>query len=226
MEIQVVDASGKKKGTHKLSEALTEVRVLAPVLHRAVVAEQANKRQGTQSTKSRAEVRGGGRKPYRQKKTGRARQGSVRAPQYTHGGVTHAPKPRPYDQKVNRKERRLAILGALKSRFESGDVIVVDSISFDAPKTKQAVQLLDSVGATARRVLVVVPEVQEAVVRSFRNLRNDPRRRVEVRTAPASVSRGDERVRTQSFSARDVLVAHKIVITQEALKRIEEVWSR
>lgn len=226
MEIQVVDASGKKKGTHKLSDALTDVRVLAPVLHRAVVAEQANKRQGTQSTKTRAEVRGGGRKPYRQKKTGRARQGSIRAPHYAHGGVTHAPKPRSYEQKVNRKERRLAILGALKSRFEAGDVIVVDSISFDAPKTKQAVQFLDSIGAVARRVLVVVPEVEDAVVRSFRNLRNDPTRRVEVRTAPASVSRGDERVRTQAFSARDVLLAHKIVITQDALKRIEEVWSR
>lgn len=226
MEIQVVDASGKKKGTHKLSGSLTGVRVLAPVLHRAVVAEQANKRQGTQSTKTRAEVRGGGRKPYRQKKTGRARQGSIRAPHYAHGGVAHAPKPRSYDQKVNRKERRLAILGALKSRFEAGDVIVVDNISFDAPKTKQAVQLLDSVGAVARRVLVVVPEVEEAIVRSFRNLRNDPTRRVEVRTAPASVSRGDERVRTQAFSARDVLVAHKIVITQDALKRVEEVWSR
>lgn len=226
MEIQVVDASGKKKGTYKLSEALAGVRVLTPVLHRAVVAEQANSRQGTQSAKTRAEVRGGGRKPYRQKKTGRARQGSIRAPHYTHGGVTHAPKPRSYEQKMNRKERRLAILGALKSRLESGDVIVVDSISFDVPKTKQAIQLLDSVGANARRVLVVLPEVEDAVIRSFRNLRNAPDRRVEVRTAPASVTRGDERVRTQSFSARDVLLAHKIVITQDALKRIEEVWSR
>lgn len=225
MEIQVVDASGKKKGTHKLSEALAAVPVLGSVLHRAVVAEQANHRQGTQSVKTRAEVRGGGRKPYRQKKTGRARQGSTRAPHYAHGGVVHAPKPRSYEQKVNRKERRLAILGALKSRLESGDVIVVDSIAFDSPKTKRAVQLLDSIGATARRVLVVVPEVEEAIVRSFRNLRNDPDRRVELRTAPASVRRGDERVRTQAFSARDVLLAHKIVITQDALKRIEEVWS-
>lgn len=226
MEIEVIDASGKKKRTHKLSEALTKVRVLTPVLHRAVVAEQANNRQGTQSAKTRAEVRGGGRKPYRQKKTGRARQGSIRAPHYTHGGVAHAPKPREYNQKVNRKERRLAILGALKSRFESGDVIVVDSISFDTPKTKQAVQFLDSIGAVAKRVLVVLPEIEDAVVRSFRNLRNEPARRVEVRTAPASVSRGDERIRTQAFSARDVLLAQKIVMTEEALKRIEEVWSR
>jgi len=225
MELKVLDATGKAKGKHTLSERIANARVRRSLLHRAVVAEQANQRQGTHSAKTRGEVRGGGRKPYRQKKTGRARQGSIRAPHYAHGGVVHPPKPRDYSLKVNRRERRLAILGALRARVEDGDVILVNEIKFDAPKTKYAVEFLNQIGADAKRILVILPEVDDIVVKSFRNLRNDPERRVEVRTAPASVKRGETPVRTQAFSARDLLLAGKIIVTQEAMNRIEEVWA-
>ncbi len=226
MELKILDAKGKAKGKHTLSEQIANARVRRSVLHRVVVAEQANKRQGTHSAKTRAEVRGGGRKPYRQKKTGRARQGSIRAPHFTHGGVVHPPKPRDYSLKVNRRERRLAILGALRARVEDGDVILVNEIKFDEPKTKHAVEFLNTIGADAKRILVILPEVDDVVVKSFRNLRNDPDRRVEVRTAPASVKPGGEPVRTQAFSARDLLLAGKIIVTQEAMNRIEEVWAK
>ena len=194
-------------------------------VHRVVVAEQANMRQGTQSAKTRGETRGGGRKPYKQKKTGRARQGSIRAPHYAHGGMAFAVKPRDYDQKVNRKERRLALKSAFTSRVEAGDVIVLDEISFSKPKTKDAVKVIADAGISAKRVLVILPRYDEAAVKSFRNLRNGGEMKVEVRTAPASVKPGAERIKTQSFSTRDLLLAHKILIAKDALKAMEEVWA-
>ncbi|MDQ2985933.1 MAG: 50S ribosomal protein L4 [Armatimonadota bacterium] len=195
-------------------------------LHRVVVAEEANKRQGTQSVRTRGEARGGGRKPYKQKKTGRARQGSIRAPHYAHGGMAHAVKPRSYEQKVNRKERRLALKAAFTARVDDGDVIIIDTIAFDSPKTKSAIAMLEKAGAAAaKRVLVILPEYDEATYKCFRNLRNGDDKKVEVRTAPASVKAGADAVKTQSFSTRDLLLAHKIVIAKAALKKIEEVWA-
>ncbi len=195
-------------------------------LHRVVVAEEANKRQGTQCAKTRSETRGGGRKPYKQKKTGRARQGSIRAPHYAHGGMAHAVKPRSYDQKVNKKERRLALKAALTARIDDGDVIMVDTIAFDTPKTKSAVEFLEKAGiAAAKRVLVILPEYDEATYKCFRNLRNGEDSKIEVRTAPANVKAGADAVKTQSFSTRDLLVAHKIVMAKAALKKIEEAWA-
>lgn len=202
----------------KVSEKLASVKPKTSVLHRAVVAEEANSRQGTQSAKTRSETRGGGRKPYKQKKTGRARQGSIRSPQYAHGGMAFAVKPRDYDKKVNRKERRTAILGALNLKIEEGAVSVTDSIVFTEPKTKQAVELLKALGvADAKRVLVILPAVDDKTYKCFRNLPN-----VVVKTAPSS----DKEVKTDVFSARDLLVAHKIVVAKDAMKRIEEVWAK
>lgn len=220
--IEIKDKAGKKVGSHDLSAALTTISASHTTIHRTVVAEEANSRQGTQSAKTRSETRGGGRKPYKQKKTGNARQGTIRAPHYAHGGMALAVKPRDYSKKINRQERRAAILSALAMHFEAGNVVVVDQIAFGAPKTKDAIAFLGALGlGETKRVLVILPEVNDTVSKSFRNIPA-----VSLRTAPVSVKEGDEAVKTQAFSARDVLVAHKIVIAKDALSRIEEVWAK
>jgi large subunit ribosomal protein L4 len=220
--IDIKGKNGKNVGTHELGQALTEATASPTTIHRAVVAEEANKRQGTQSAKTRSEVRGGGRKPYKQKKTGNARQGTIRAPHYAHGGMALAVKPRGYEKKVNKRERRAAILTALASQIASGNVTVTDSIVFAEPKTKHAIELLQAFGlADQRRLLVILPAFDDATHKSFRNLPN-----VTVRTAPSSSAGGAEAAKTASFSARDLLVAHKVLIAQEALTKIEEVWAK
>jgi large subunit ribosomal protein L4 len=220
--IEIKDKAGKKVGSHDLSAALTTISASHTTIHRAVVAEEANSRQGTQSAKTRSEVRGGGRKPYKQKKTGNARQGTIRAPHYAHGGMAMAVKPRDYSKKINKQEKRAAILSALAMHFEAGNVTVVDSIAFGTPKTKDAIAFLAAHGLSeTRRVLVITTEVDDVTTKSFRNLKS-----VELRTAPASVKKGEEGPKTQAFSARDVLVAHKVVIVKDALTRIEEVWAK
>ena len=218
-ELKVIRPDGTDAGTHALSDGLANATAKLVTTHRAVVAEEANKRQGTQKTKTRSEARGGGRKPYKQKKTGNARQGSIRSPQYAHGGMALALTPRDYDKKVNKKEKRAAILGALSAQIEAGHVIVVETIAFAAPKTKDAIALLLAAGVAKdqRRVLVILPQVDDATYRSFRNLPN-----VEVRTAPST----EQGAKTNAFSTRDLLLAQKIVVAKDALARIEEVWAK
>lgn len=220
-DLEIKDKTGKASGRYQLPTALTSIEVSLALLHKAVVAEEANSRQGTQSAKTRSEVRGGGRKPYKQKKTGRARQGSIRSPHYTHGGVVFAPKPRDYSKKMNKKEKRVALLGALAVKIESGDLMLVESLALEEPKTKLASQFLSTLGLSdTRRVLLVLPECDDRIYKAFRNLPN-----VVIKTAPAAVSPEDELMtRTETFSTRDLLVAHKIVMAKEAMKRIEEVW--
>jgi large subunit ribosomal protein L4 len=250
-KLEVKSKDGKKVGSIELGAAITGAKADTALLHRAVVAEEANSRQGTAKTKSRSEVRGGGAKPYRQKKTGRARQGTRRAPHYAHGGMTHALEPRNYEKKLNRKERRAAILSALAAKVQEGAVVVADRIAFAEPRTKDAAGLLKALEvAEAKRVLVVLPEYDETTFKSFRNLPN-----VTVRTAPAAAEPATEvkpspakpskkaaaaegnvkkaakavpetTRKTVAFSARDVLVAHRIVIAQDALARVEEVWGK
>jgi large subunit ribosomal protein L4 len=220
--LEIKDKAGKAVGSHEVGVKLMSGTVSLTSVHRAVVAEESNSRQGTQKTKTRSEVRGGGRKPYKQKKTGNARQGSIRAPHYAHGGMALALTPRDYEKKINKKERRAAILAALSAHVEAGNVSVVDSIAFAEPKTKDAVAMLGALGlANQRRVLVILPQVDDATYKSFRNLPN-----VTVRTAPASTAGGAEAPKTAVFSARDLLVSQKIVIAHEALTRIEEVWAK
>jgi large subunit ribosomal protein L4 len=215
--VEIKNKEGKSAGKQALGEALSSAKSNPTVLHRVVVAEEANKRQGTQSAKTRSEVKGGGRKPYRQKKTGNARQGSTRSPHYTHGGMALAVKPRDYDKQVNKKERRAAILGAIAAKFESGDVTLIDGLAFTEAKTKQATALLANLQlADVRRVLVILPGYDETTLKCFRNLPN-----VTVRTAP-----GSGEGKTAVFSARDVAVAHKIVLDKDALAKIEEVWGK
>ena len=218
-ELEIKSTAGATTGKYTVSEAITGAKVNMTSIHRTVVAEEANKRQGTQSAKTRSEVRGGGKKPYKQKKTGNARQGTTRAPHYTHGGVAMAVKPRDYDKKVNRKERRASILAAFSAHVETGNVTIVDSIAFAEPKTKHATDMLNALGLkNQRRLLVILPSYDLTTYKCFRNMPN-----VEVRTAPAA---GTTDAKTAVFSARDLLIAHKVVIAKEALDKIEEVWAK
>ncbi len=221
-ELEIKDKSGAASGKYSLAEVLASTEISRALLHKAVVTEEANARQGTQSAKTRAEVRGGGRKPYKQKKTGRARQGSIRSPQYTHGGVVFAPKPRDYSKKMNKKEKKAALLNAIALKVQSGDMTVIENFAIEEPKTKHACNLLKTLGLLeTRRVLIVLPECDEVTYKAFRNLSN-----VVVKTAPAIIhAENGEMTKTEAFSTRDLLVAHKIVIAKEALKRIEEVWA-
>lgn len=215
--IEIKDQKGKVVGKHELGKAIAEATPGMSLLHRAVITEEANSRQGTQSAKTRSETRGGGRKPYKQKKTGNARQGTIRAPHYAHGGMALAVKPRDYTKKLNKKERRAAILGALHAQAEAGNLIVADKIALTVPKTKDAVAMLTAWGvANEKRVLVILLAHDPATYKSFKNLAN-----VEVRTAPSK----DASVKTASFSTRDVLIARKIVVAKDAMQAIEEVWS-
>ena len=259
-KIEIKTKDGKKSGTYEVHAAIAGAKPLDHVLHRTIVAEEANRRQGTQSAQTRSEVRGGGKKPYKQKKTGNARQGSIRAPHYAHGAMALAVKPRQYDKKVNKKERRAAILGALNMKIESGDLAIADQIVFTVPKTRDAANLLKALElANARRLLVILPSYDEPTLKSFRNLPN-----VVVRTAPSNApAAGDQEEPTKKaktkdadqakskktkakaektststlkhsntqakaavFSARDILVAHKVLIAKDALQKIEEVWAK
>jgi large subunit ribosomal protein L4 len=221
-ELEVRKKDGKAAGKVAISDKLATATPSMTTVHRTVVAEEANARQGTQKAKTRSEVRGGGRKPYKQKKTGNARQGSTRSPHYAHGAMALAVAPRDYAKKVNKRERRAAILGALSAHIEAGNVSVVDSIEFAEPKTKQAIDLLKAFGMENQpRLLVILPQFDEVAYKSFRNLGN-----VTVRTAPAKTVEGEGQTKSAAFSTRDLLIARKILVAKEALARIEEVWGK
>ena len=197
--VDVKTADGKAAGSVELDDAIFGVQPNVPVMHQVVTAQLAAARQGTHDTKTRGEVRGGGKKPYRQKGTGRARQGSTRAPHWVGGGVTHAPKPRSYAQKTPKKMIRLALRSALSDRASDGKIIVLDGWGIDAPSTKAAVKLLDSLGITGRALLVLGDE-DEHVFKSFRNLGT---------SAHCLVSR--------ELNAYDVLVSDWVVFTKATL---------
>lgn len=200
--IDVVDRSGTKVGDVELDPAVFEAEVNVPVMHQVVVAGAAAKRAGTHSTKTRAEVRGGGRKPWRQKGTGRARHGSIRSPLWVGGGVAHGPKPRDHAKRVNRKMRRLALRSALTDRAREGRIKVLDGLSFDEPKTREAAEVMTSLEVFGR-ILLVIPEPDETVLKSFRNL-------------------GYVRVSyPRSLSTFDTLSADWLVFTKDALEAVK-----
>jgi large subunit ribosomal protein L4 len=169
--VKVMDRKGKKVGDHELDPAIFDVDVNVPVMHQVVVAGQAGQRRGSHSTKTRAEVAGGGRKPWRQKGTGRARHGSIRSPIWVGGGVAHGPKPRDYAMRVNKKMKRLALRSALTARARDDRIRVIDELSFDEPSTKEAIRVLGSLKVDGL-VLLVLGERDEVVEKSFRNLPN------------------------------------------------------
>ena len=206
LKTNVYDMSGKLVGEIELSEAVFGIEANAAVVHDSVKNHLANMRQGTQSALTRAEVSGGGRKPWRQKGTGRARQGSTRAPQWTHGGVVFAPKPRDYSYTLNKKTRRLALKSVLSAKVAEENLIVIDSIKMDAPKTKEFAAFLKAVGADCK-ALVVTAAPDANVVKSGRNIP------------------GCEVTFANLINVYDVVNAKKLVVDQEALRKIEEVFA-
>ncbi len=206
LKTNVYDMSGKLVGEIELSEAVFGVAPNEAVVHDVVKNHLANKRQGTQSALTRAEVSGGGRKPWRQKGTGRARQGSTRAPQWTHGGIVFAPKPRDYSYTLNKKSRRLALKSVLSAKAAEQNIVVIDAIKMDAPKTKEFAAFLSAVNATGK-VLVVTANPDNNVVKSGRNIP------------------GCEVTFANLINVYDVLNAKKLVVDQEALRKIEEVFA-
>ena len=203
----VIDMTGKVVGEIELNDSVFGIEPSVTALHAAVKNHLANRRQGTQSTLTRAEVRGGGRKPWRQKGGGRARQGSIRAPQWTHGGIAFGPKPRKYTFAINKKQRQLAIRSALSAALSDGKLVVVDNIDFPEVKTKSMVSFLSAAKAD-KKALIVMPEVRKNVVLSARNIPG-------VKTTISSV-----------ISAYEILKADHFIVDQAAVAKIEEVYAQ
>ena len=204
MNVKVYDMTGKETGTMELNDNIFAIPVNVVVLHEAVKQYLANQRQGTQSTLTRTEVRGGGKKPWRQKGTGRARQGSIRAPQWTHGGVAIGPKPRCYRISMNKKAKRLAMKSAFSAKAAENNLIVLDSLKFDAPKTKQMVAVLKALGVE-EKALIVLPGPDKNVVNSARNIA------------------GVKTLYVNTLNVYDIIKHDKFILTKEAVNKVEEV---
>ena len=204
--VAVVDMKGTKVDEIDLADSIFGIEPNAAVMHDLVVNYLANQRQGTQSALTRSEVRGGGRKPWRQKGTGHARQGSIRAPQWTKGGVVFAPKPRDYSYTVNKKVRRLAMKSAFSVKAQDNGIIVIDSIKLDEFKTKAIVEMLKAVGSE-KKALIVLPEVDKMVIKSASNIPG-------VKTAQVN-----------ELNVYDMLNADKLIIAKGAVEKIEEVYA-
>ncbi|RKM60612.1 50S ribosomal protein L4 [Butyrivibrio sp. CB08] len=203
--VSVYNMEGKEVGKIDLSDAIFGVEVNEHLVHMAVLQQLADKRQGTQKAKTRSEVSGGGRKPWRQKGTGHARQGSIRAPQWKGGGVVFAPVPRDYSFKMNKKEKRFALKSALTDKAQAGNLIVVDELKFDEIKTKKFAEVMNNLKAT-RKALVVLADNDKNVVLSARNL------------AEANTTL------TNTLNVYDIVNARTLVLTKDAVAKIEEVY--
>lgn len=204
--VSVFDMTGKKTGEMELNEAVFGIEPNVTVMHAAVKNHLANRRQGTQSTLTRAEVRGGGIKPWRQKGTGRARQGSIRSPQWTHGGIALGPKPRSYNYSLNKKTKRLALISALSAKAAAGEIIIIDGLEMNEIKTKSFKKFLGDIEANGKS-LVVTPESRMNVVKSAANIPG-------VRTTIAS-----------TLNVYDILNADKFIVDKAAVEKIQEVYA-
>ncbi len=205
-EVAVLNMQGKEVGRQELSDSVFGIEPNVPVMNDMVKNYLANQRQGTQSALTRSEVSGGGRKPWRQKGTGRARQGSTRAPQWTHGGIVFAPKPRDYSYTLNKKVRRLAMKSALSSKVQDGEMIVIDKIALEGFKTKDIAAMLKAVGSE-KKALIVLDSVDEKVIKSAGNIPG-------VKTAQVN-----------TLNVYDILGADKFIVVQGAVQKIEEVYA-
>ena len=204
--ISIYDMTGKQTGTMELSADIFGIEPNVAVMHSAVINYLANQRQGTQSTKTRSEVSGGGRKPWRQKGTGHARQGSTRSPQWTHGGIALGPKPRSYRFALPKKVRRLALKSAFSSKVIAGEMLVLESLTVEEIKTKTIVNMLNALGAD-RKVLLVLPEKDEKVILSARNIPG-------VKTALVN-----------TLNVYDILNCDKFIVVKDAVAQLEEVYN-
>ncbi len=204
--VAVVDMTGKNVGEIALSDAIFGIKPNAVVMHMAVVNYLANQRQGTQSTLTRTEVSGGGKKPWRQKGTGHARQGSTRAPQWRHGGIVHAPKPRDYSYSLNKKVRKLAIKSALSDKLLTGSIIVLDELALETYKTKVVADCLKAIGA-AKKTLIVLANNDSVAVKSIANIE------------------GAKSAQVNTINAYDIINADTLVIVKSAVAKFEEVYA-
>ncbi len=205
-KLSVLDMTGKKVSDIEVNDSIFAIEPNMSAMHLVVVSYLANQRQGTQSTKTRSEVSGGGKKPWRQKGTGRARQGSTRSPQWYHGGIALGPKPRTYGIDVNKKVRRLAMKSALSSKVAADEMIVLDSVKLDAIKTKEMAKVFEAIKAQ-KKVLVVLPENNEVIYKSTRNIEG------------AKVST------VNTLNVYDILNCDTIVVLKDAVTKIEEVYA-
>ncbi|MBO5396767.1 MAG: 50S ribosomal protein L4 [Clostridia bacterium] len=205
-KIDVLNMAGAKVSELELCESIFAIEPNASAMHIAVVNYLANQRQGTQSTLTRSEVSGGGKKPWRQKGTGRARQGSTRAPQWYHGGIAHGPKPRSYRFEINKKVKRLALKSALSSKVAASEMIVLDELTLAAIKTKEVVNVLTAVKA-AKKTLIVLPEKNDVIYRSARNIE------------------GVNVTFVNTLNVYDILNCDSIVVLKDAVAKIEEVYA-
>ena len=203
--VGLFNKEGNKIEDIQLNETIFAAEVNADAMHQVVVALLANKRQGTQSAKTRAEVRGGGIKPWRQKGTGRARQGSIRAPQWIKGGVVFTPKPRDYRMSMPKSMRRVAMLSALTSKVQNDEMVVLDSLTLEAPKTKEVVKMLNAFNA--KKTLIITAEANETVYKSARNIEG-------VAVLPVN-----------NINVYDLLKYPKVIMTKDAVSKIEEVYA-
>ena len=206
LKVKVFDTKGKKVSDLELAEGVFGIEPNKAAMHLAVVSYLANQRQGTQSTLTRSEVSGGGKKPWRQKGTGRARQGSTRATQWIHGGIALGPKPRKYSKGITKKTKRLALKSALSSKVAEKELIVVNEFKLDEIKTAKAAEILKAIGA-GKKTLLVLPEKDETVLKSARNIAG-----VKVATV-------------NTISTYDILNANSLVATEAGIKKIEEVYA-
>ena len=204
--ISIYDMTGKQTGTMELNAEIFGIEPNVAVMHSAVINYLANQRQGTQSTKTRSEVSGGGRKPWRQKGTGHARQGSTRSPQWTHGGIALGPKPRSYRFALPKKVRRLALKSAFSSKVIAGEMLVLESLTVEEIKTKTIVNMLNALGAD-RKVLLVLPAKDEKVILSARNIPG-------VKTALVN-----------TLNVYDILNCDKFIVVKDAVAQLEEVYN-
>ena len=205
-QVSVYDMTGKEVATAELKDSVFGIKPNKAIMHAMVVNYLANQRQGTHSTLTRSEVRGGGKKPWRQKDTGHARQGSIRAPQWVHGGIAMGPKPRDYSYSLNKKEKRLAMKSALSSKVLDNDIVVVDSIKCDEFKTKTMVEMLKALNVETK-ALVVMPEVDLKVVKSLSNIPG---------VKPTLVN---------TLNVYDILNHDKFIVVKDAVDKIEEVYA-
>ena len=205
-KVSVFDMAGKKLSDMDLADSIFGIEPSIPAMHLCVVSYLANQRQGTQSTLTRAEVSGGGKKPWRQKGTGRARQGSTRAPQWYHGGIAHGPKPRDYKKEVNKKVRRLALKSALSAKLADNELIVLDSLNLTEIKTKTIANVVKAL-ETGKKVLFVLPEKNDIIYRSARNIE------------------GVKTTLVGTLNVYEILNADTVVVLKDAVSKIEEVYA-